>query len=310
MGSLPARSVTDERILVVGTGALATLFAARLSAAGNSVAMLGTWREGVQTLNQRGAQIVGAEGERRAYPVRASDNPADFANVRYAIVLVKAWQTARAAAQLKGILAPNGIALTLQNGLGNYEALTHELGAKRVALGTIVLGATSLAPALVQVGGEGLISLAKNSALTPLEEALRAARFNVQTTDDAQALIWGKLVVNAAVNPLTALTGVRNGELLADAQTRKIMGALAQETAEAAQAQGIRLPFENPVAAAEEAARKTASNYSSMLQDLRRGAPTEIEAICGEIARRGEARGLNMPYNRACLRLVQTLIPK
>ncbi len=299
-------SVGDP-ILILGTGALATLFAARLSEAGFQALMLGSWREGLRALNQRGARILDPDGAERAFPVRASANPADFANVRYAIVLVKAWQTSRAAAQLKTALAPDGIALTLQNGLGNYEALTESLGAQRVALGTIILGATLVAAGVVRAGGEGLISLEENAALIPLEAALRSARFKTQTVRDAQTLIWGKLVVNAAINPLTALMRVPNGALLDDAQARKIMGALARETAQAAQAQGIHLPFDDPVVAAEEAARKTAKNDSSMLQDMRRGAPTEIEAICGEIARRGEQRGLNMPYNRACLRLIQTL---
>ncbi len=87
----------SDSILIVGTGALATLFAARFAKAGISVTMLGTWAEGLTVINERGVQV---EGEERAYPVRATDNPNDCKDMPFALVLVKAWQTERAAQQL------------------------------------------------------------------------------------------------------------------------------------------------------------------------------------------------------------------
>ena len=126
----------------------------------------------------------------------------------------------------------------------------------------------------------------------------------MQIVDDAQSLIWGKLVINAAINPLTALLRIPNGELLSRPNARKMMASLARETAEVATAEHVHLPFSNPVNAAEDVARKTATNHSSMFQDVRRGAPTEIDAICGAVTRRAEFHGIAAPYNRACWRLV------
>lgn len=297
-----------EDILLVGTGALATLFAARLSAAGHSVSMLGTWRDGLKSLQENGARLVDADGNEQAYPVLATDDPSEVRGAKYAIVLVKSWQTARAAGQLRIALSPDGHVLTLQNGLGNRETLALDLGLDRVSLGVTTTGATLVGPGLARMGGEGVISIEQNQALGPLEAALRSSNFNLHVVGDARSLIWGKLVINAAINPLTALLQVKNGELLSHPKARRMMGALAREAAEVAGAENIHLPFGDPVIAAEEVARKTAANLSSMFQDVRRGAPTEIDAICGAVAERGKRHGIKTPYNKACWTMVRAAV--
>lgn len=297
-----------QDILLVGTGALATLFAARLSEAGHGVHMLGTWQNGLAELKQHGARIQDVDGNERAYQVHATDDPREVSGAKFAIVLVKSWQTERVARQLKESLSLDGQALTLQNGLGNRETLAHRLGLGRVSLGITTTGATLLGPGLVRAGGEGVISIEQNQALGPLEAALRSSRFNLHTVADAQSLIWGKLVINAAINPLTALLQVPNGELLSHPKARRMMGELARETAQVAEAEHVNLPFNNPVNAAEDVARKTAANHSSMFQDVRRGAPTEIDAICGAVMKKGEKHGIRTPYNKACWTMVRATV--
>jgi 2-dehydropantoate 2-reductase len=177
----------------------------------------------------------------------------------------------------------------------------------RVALGVTTTGATLLRPGAVRAGGEGVISLQRDPVLGPIEAALRSAGFNVHGVDDAQSLVWGKLVINAAINPLTALLNIANGELLNRPSARELMGRLAREAAGVAGLENVTLPFADPVAAAEEVARKTTANHSSMLQDALRGAPTEIDAICGAVVVRGEAHGFEASVNRACWGLVRAL---
>lgn len=296
-----------QDILLVGTGALATLFATRLSEAGHSVSMLGTWKDGLSSLREKGARIVDAEGNERAFPVHATNDPYEVSGAKFAIVLVKSWQTERVGRQLQAALAPDGLALTLQNGLGNREMLARELGSARVSLGVTTTGATLLGPGLVKVGGEGILSLEQNQALGPLEAALRSSNFNLQIVQDARSLMWGKLVINAAINPLTALLRVPNGELLSHPWARKVMSSLAREAAQVAEAESVHLPFNNPIEAVEEVARKTAKNISSMFQDVRRGAPTEIDAISGAVTRRGREHGIPTPYNLTCWQLVRSM---
>jgi 2-dehydropantoate 2-reductase len=169
-------------------------------------------------------------------------------------------------------------------------------------------GATLLGPGLVREGGEGSISIERHPSLGPIEEALRSANFNVNVVDDAQALIWGKLVINTALNPLTAILRVPNGKLLELPSAREMLNSLARETARVAEAETVQLPFPDPVAAAEEVARKTANNHSSMLQDVLRGAPTEIDAICGAVVRIGQKRAIETPTNWACWKLVKAIV--
>lgn len=296
-----------KNILIVGTGALATLFAARLAGAGYQVTLLGTWQAGLEALAKEGAGLIDASGHEHRFPVQAISDPTECREIKQALVLVKAWQTERVARQLKGRMSSDGLVLTLQNGLGNYEALQQSLGPSRVALGTTTTGATLLGPGLVRAGGEGSLSLEQHPGLASLEEALKAANFDVWIVDDAQALIWGKLVINAAINPLTALLHVPNGKLLQSPSAQVLMRALATEAAQVAAAENIHLPFPDPVAAAEEVARKTAPNHSSMLQDVVRGAPTEIDAICGAIVRIAKKHHIDTPANWMCWNLIKAL---
>jgi len=294
-------------VLIIGTGALATLFAARLSSAGAQVTMLGTWREGLDALREHGARLMMPDGVIREFPVRVTDAPSKIPAARYALVLVKSWQTERAALMLKDCLAGDGLALTLQNGLENSEILTQTLGLQCVSIGVTTTGATLLEPGLARLGGEGTISLESHRRLPPLDSMLGEAGFDVQVVDDARSLLWGKLVINAAINPLTALLRVPNGELLQRPAARQLMAELAKEAATVGIAHGVSLPFEDPVAAVESVAWRTAANHSSMLQDVLRGAPTEIHAICGAIVRKGDEKGISVPVNQIMLRLLEAL---
>lgn len=297
-----------EPILILGTGAMACLFAGRLAAAGASVCMLGGWQAGLEALQQRGVTIVEQDGQEQTYPVRAAADPADCFGARLALVLVKSWQTERAARQLVPCLAADGLAVTLQNGLGNLELLAGHLGEARAALGVTTVGARLLGPGRVLAGGDGVTTLAAHPAILPLAEALRQAGFVIETTPDPRALLWGKLVINAAINPLTALLGLPNGELLNYPSLRALLAEAAFETAGIAAALGIVLPYPNPAAAVERVAQRTAANHSSMLQDLERGAPTEIDAISGAVVRAAARLGLAAPVNQTLWRLVRGVV--
>jgi 2-dehydropantoate 2-reductase len=296
--------MNSDSILILGTGALATLFAARLAGAGVTVTMLGTWLEGLAALGKEGARV---DGEDHAFHVQATDNPAECRGMRYALVLVKAWQTERAAHQLSGCLVEDGVALTLQNGLENDKILAHALGLPRVARGVTTLGATLLAPGLICLGGEGPVSLETHPRLSPMEEMIRHAGFEVNVVDNVQSQVWGKLVISSAINPLTALLRVKNGELLERPSARALMGELAHEAASVAKILGVALPYPNPEHAAEEVVQRTAENKSSMLQDVLRGAETEIDAINGAVLRLAEKRNLQIPVNRTVWSLVKAI---
>jgi 2-dehydropantoate 2-reductase len=294
-------------LLIAGTGALACLFAARLASSGAEVVMLGNWPEGLAALRRYGVHLLDLDGSTQSFPVGVIEGNACNGSFKQSLVLVKSWQTERTVHQLESCVSADGIVLTLQNGLGNYEVLTRSLGKERVASGVTTVGARMLEPGFVQFTGTGMVFLGAQSNLGIIRGLLDKAGFTVEVVSDPTALLWGKLVINAAINPLTAILRVPNGELLQRPSARELLAEAALEAAMVAEKLGIKLPYTDPVKAVEEVARKTATNLSSMLQDVQSGRVTEIEAINGAIVHHGEKSGIATPVNRVLWQLVRSM---
>jgi 2-dehydropantoate 2-reductase len=290
---------------------MGSLFAAHLSAAAE-VIMVGTWQEQLQAVGQRGLTLEGLDGREGQHRVAASDRAEDAWPADLALLLVKGWQTPAASSLVQKSLASDGLAITLQNGLGNLEILAAQIGSDRAVQGVTSEGATLLGPGKVRHAGRGHTYFAAGQATRERLEATAAlfleAGFAASVVDDAQGLIWGKLAVNAAINPLTALLQVPNGRLPQHRLTLDIMSNAAQEVAAVARRLGISLPFENTAEQAITVARATAANRSSMAQDVARGTPTEIEQINGAVVRHGRSVGLPTPINEALLQLVRVQV--
>ena len=297
----------EKKILIVGTGALATLFSARFASVGIAVTILGTWTNALDALQRDGACLIDSNGQQESHAVRVMKA---CEKTDIALVLVKSWQTTRVARQLSKCLAPDGLAITLQNGLGNDEILASALGVGRVVQGVTTTGAALVAPGVVQAGGEGLVSLETHPALGAFTALLTEAGFQFECVTSAAALVWSKLVINAAINPLTALLDIPNGALLERPSAKKLMGKIALETAAVAAVQKIPLSFDDPVKVVESIAESTAKNFSSMLQDVRRNAPTEIDAICGAIVNAGRKYGVPTPLNETMTALIKARVAR
>ena len=300
--------MTDQdRTVIVGTGALACLFAARL-APHTAITMLGTWQEGLEAIRKSGVRLTSPDGPAEPVQVHATSDPSECEGVSKALILVKSWQTERAGGQVASFLPVEGLALTLQNGLGNFENLGDVLGYDRIAQGVTTMGATLEAPGNVRTGGEGPTHIAHHPRIEGWAELFKQAGIKADVTENVEELVWGKLAINAGINPLTALLEVPNGELVVSDAATKLMHAAAQEAANVAKALDIGLPFTNPARAVEEVARATAANISSMLQDVRRGAPTEIDAISGAIWKEGDRLGVPAPISWTLWQLVRSKV--
>lgn len=294
------------RIGIIGTGAMGSLLAAYL-APHAEVTVLGTWQEAVDAINAHGVQLE-RDGQNHFVSVRATSNPSTLHDIDTAIVAVKAHQTERAARWASEILKPKGIALTLQNGLGNYEILAQHVGQGRAAMGVTMQGATLIGAGHVRHAGHGLTTLAStrktHAPLKELAELFNQAGIETHLAEDVQSLMWGKLVINSAINALSAIYRVPNGWLVENPETRALMSAAARETADVASALGITLPYHDPAERAIQVATATASNKSSTLQDVLRGAPTELDRINGAVVREGKRLGVPTPVNEQLLRVM------
>jgi 2-dehydropantoate 2-reductase len=282
-------------LLIFGTGALACIFGARLARTGTPVTLVGTWHAALERIAADGVSVEDGSGtwsERVGVRHRGDELPRG----EPVLVLVKSFQTASVA---HAAARPGGLILTLQNGLGNRETL-NAAAPERVALGVATMGVTLLAPGRVRDGGPGRVALGDD--LPRLGDDLDAAAarlgaaFPVERHADVERLVWRKLAVNCAINGPAALLGVANGGLLEAAERRTLLERTAREVAAVAEARGTPIDTD-PAALAVGVATQTATNRCSMLQDLDRGAPTEVEAIYGALVREAARLAVPVPEN-------------
>lgn len=299
---------SDHHIAIWGVGALGSLFAAYLSTVAQ-VTMVGRWPEQIEAVQRDGLTIHHADGRMSRFFPAITDNPAALPPIDLVIVLVKSHQTAGIAPAIARVLSPHGVAITLQNGVGNLDALVHAAGAARATQGVTAQGANFVGLGAVRHAGAGLTHIAVLPERAGLIETgislLNRTGIETHTTDSADPLVWGKLAVNAGLNPLTALLDLPNGELLTEPQRQRFMIAAAREVEAVAAAQGIRLPCPDVAAQVREVARVTGANISSMLQDIRRQVRTEIDAMCGAVVRYGERLHVPTPVNAALFDLIR-----
>ena len=242
--------------------------------------------------------------------MREGEKPVDAA-----VISVKTQGTAWAAEIAQKIVAKDGVALTIQNGLGNYEAVRDAVGEERAAIGVIYVGARLDDTGALHATGAGRAELgmphgtASRENLERLAEALTAGAMTVKVLEDPWPSVWRKVATNAAVNPTTALLGCLNSELLGDVAAGRIADVLAREVARVATAAGVRIGEDDAVRWWREMAQLTGPNRSSMLQDVEAKRTTEVDAICGAVYREGQRRGIEAPLNQAMTLLVSALHP-
>lgn len=293
------------KIGIVGAGAIGTLFAYRLAAA-NDVTLLEIRRDVVEAINRDGVRLDG-EPVRQ---VRASTEARELYPVAALFVFVRATDTLRALRPFAGELNPSAAIISLQNGIGNEEAIKTALGG-HVAL---VLGATTESSLTITPGharpiGVGLTVVGSGGA-TPetcnrIAKLLDDAGIRASTVYDIRPHLWGKLIANAAINPVAALLDRSNGVVLEDPNASEIARSLAQEAATVANAVRIALPFSDPWSYVRTIVEQTADLRNSMVHDLHAGSRTEIDFINGAVVATGRRAAVPTPYNETIVRLVK-----
>lgn len=300
------------KIAVVGPGAMGCLFAVYLAEAGHEVRVLDHRPERAKQLSDQGLFAEGVRGEHHQR-VLVSVLAEDLADSELILVCVKSYHTREAIAAVSSAMNPKAHVLTLQNGLGNIETLAEAVGLDRVFGGVTSQGATALAPGRVRHAGLGqtiigaAIGHGQEEALGRAAGALHQAGIETRIDNRVESLVWSKLMVNVGINALTALTRLRNGQLLDYPGTVSCMEKAVSEMLAVAEALRIPLIHDDPVAQVKAVARATAGNVSSMLQDVLAGRRTEIDSINGAIVKRGHCLGLATPVNETLTVLVRTL---
>jgi len=287
--------------VVLGAGAMGSLVAGRLAAAGVPVVLLGRPSPHLERIAERGLRLESVDGAPLWVRLPVATAPTAAREARSLIVLVKTWATDEALAPIVPYLSADALVVTLQNGLGNRDrvaaALPHHPPAS-IAVGVTTEGALRDESGVVRHTGHGetLLGLPRGAAdarVAALAEALTRSGLPASVAAGIEPALWRKAAVNAAINGLTALAGVENGVVAADAGLAAAARSVAAEVAGVAEVLGVPIP--NAAEATIAVAAATARNRSSMLRGLERGTRTEVDAIHGAVVERARAAGTDAP---------------
>jgi len=298
------------RIAVIGAGAMGSVYGGLLSRAGYGVTLIDIRREHIAAIAAEGLRLTGVNGD-HVLRLPAHIDAGGLPPFDLAIIFVDANATAAAAASAARLLQPAGAALTLQNGIGNLETLSATLGPGRVLGGVTMNSANLPGPGQAQHSHAGPTWLGeleggRSPRLAAIVEALTRAGLETIVTDDVQAHVWNKFVLNCAINPLCALTGLLPGEIAATPEVDRLQTLLVEELLEVVRAKGLTLPDPDPLGTIKAHCRAR-YNRPSMMQHVDQGRRTEIDALNGALVREAAALGLAAPYNDAIARAIKGL---
>jgi 2-dehydropantoate 2-reductase len=291
------------KFAVMGAGAVGCYYGGMLARAGHEVVLVGRPAH-VDAVRREGLRLQAQTFDERVQ-MRADTEVAAVAGADVVLCCVKSPDTEGAARAMQPHLAPGTLVLSLQNGVDNAERLRAVLAQE--VLPAVVYVATEMAgPGHVRHHGRGELVIGPSPRSAALVEVFGAAGVPVQVSDNVAGALWAKLVLNCAYNALSAITQLPYGRLVQGEGIAEVMRDLVDECLAVARAEGVTLPGE-----AHEAVRRLAgtmpAQYSSTAQDLARGKPSEIDHLNGLVVRRGEARGVPTPVNRALWALVKLM---
>ena len=305
------------KILVVGAGAIGSVFGGFLAKAGNEVFLVGR-RKHMAAIADQGLLIGGIWGEHRVTSLATFVNTADLPHQHFDLVLIttKSYDTKEALREVCPLVSHDTMVISLQNGLGNVEVLSGVVGPARVLGGRVIFGVELRNPGQVEVTvyqdkvmvGSPTGAVARERA-EDIAQIFTEAGIPSEATAEITKYIWGKVLYNCCLNALSALLECNYGELMERDETRQIMSQVIAEVFAVAESKGVALMWQSP----QEYERllldvlipDTYAHHSSMLQDVRQGRRTEIDAMNGAIATLGLQVGLETPTNQLLTRLIK-----
>jgi len=291
------------KFTVMGAGAVGCYYGGMLARAGHDVVLIGRPAH-VEAVQAQGL-FLDTLGFQAHVPLRADTEPSAVQGAQCVLFCVKSTDTESAGQAMAPYLAPEAMVLSLQNGVDNAERLQAVLG--RPVLPAVVYVAAGMAgPGHVRHHGRGDLVIAPAPQSASLAQTLVAAGIPTLISDNVAGALWAKLVLNCVYNPLSALSGLNYGDIVAcpGLDMPRVMQDIVDECLAVAEASGVALP-EGTAQAVRALAASMPGQKSSTAQDLERGKPTEIDHLNGFIVRRGQALGIPTPVNRLLHALVR-----
>lgn len=295
-----------QSVLIIGSGSLACLFAARLVRGGQPVMLTGTWKAGLNAIRREGVGLV--DGDKTVQiPVEVLDEKSKLTRFDRAILLTKAYQTTASVNRVSPWLAENGTVLSLQNGLTPRMRLIEILGEERTVSGTTTCAAEQTGPGIVRHHGGESVVIGSHPAAGIYREILSAGGFDVTISEDIRRMIWEKAIINSAANPAGALLRMRNGEIAALPDVVALMDVLITEACVVATTDGCPIDENDMHRRLRDILDRSTSNRCSMLQDVLHGRQTEINDINGAVLELAEKYQIQTPVQRTVTQLVRSI---
>ncbi len=290
---------------------MGSLFGSYLLKNGNDVMVLGRNLETIDLVNKNGLTIYGPTEELKV-KIPMSADPKLIEDADLIILCVKSMNTRDVMEVIAPYIKQDCYLLTLQNGLGNGDIIAEYMAEDRIIVGVTAEGANTVKPAAVRHAGHGdtfigMMDASRPSIITTVRNTLRGAGFHTEISDNVEALLWGKLLVNAGINAVTAILGLKNGEILNHPHALSILTRAVREAENVAKKKGVTLYMNDPVSYTLRIAQNTAKNRSSMLQDITRKRPTEIDFINGAIVREGRKLAVDVSTNETLFNMVKCI---
>jgi 2-dehydropantoate 2-reductase len=299
------------KITIAGSGAMGCRFGAALAEAGHDVLLLDGWPDHVTAINADGLKVTDEHGI-RTIRIQAKLYPADKAHADLVIVFAKATATAEVAKAAAPAIGPDTLVLTLQNGLGNIEALLPHVPRDRLLAGTTTLGTELIGPGHIRALGSGetvVGGLDQDFYTERLRSTLHAAGISARASAGVMAVIWAKVAFNCVMNSLCTIASIPVSALALYPGFDELAGTIVDEVAAVAAAEGVPVDAGAALALMKAQFDPAASgnHLASTLQDLLSGRPTEIAHLNGAIAARASAHDIPAPANAQITQLVELL---
>jgi 2-dehydropantoate 2-reductase len=298
-------------VVVLGAGAMGCLFGARLAESGHHVVLVDVRADQVDAINARGLRVE-ENGSSHVVSVAASLADKLSAPADWIVLFTKAFASEAALAGAIHAIGDHTWILTLQNGLGHVEVIQRYVDPHRIVVGTTTIPSDIVGLGHVRTHGSGSTKIMSveggvTDRLRALASALTAARLPCEISERVWESIWEKLAFNAAMNSLTAVTGLTVGQVGRSPAGAALADRVAAEVTAVAQRQGIGADLAAVRREIAMAFRDHADHKPSMLQDVMAKRPTEIEHINGAVAREASRLGISVPSTEALYQLVRML---
>ncbi len=222
--------------------------------------------------------------------------------------MVKAYSTRLVATGLRNKIGSRSLILTLQNGLGNVEVLSKVFGGQVLA-GSTTEASLRLGLGVIERIGRGLTVIGAvdekhSSRVHDVVKMLKSAGFKSRPTSHIPSVVWSKAILNSAINPISAVTRLPNGQLTKIEGLRSLMLEVLGEGSRVARANGVTLRVEQLSRLLTKVLKSSARNHSSMLEDVLNSRKTEVRELNGIIAKLGRRRGVKARLNKVLTDLV------